>query len=481
MQAHHPFSLMSIAARWRARAGEQSGFTLIEVLATALIVVVIAAGVAEGLSAGAHFSGSQQHRSQADELAQQDQERLRGLSAKQLGGLATAQSQTITLGTTTFTVSSQANLLSTSSSTSCTTAGAGAVAYYRTTSTVSWHELTGNQSVIENSIITPPAGGSLLVAVVDQTSNPLSGATAQAIGASGNDNESGTTDNNGCVIFSGLSVDNFTVKVSDPGYVDINGNSPLTDTATVTSTGTARPSNNTEMIGLAGTVNAAFSSVPYATNSSTTPASSALTGQAASDLGWYGSGSSVSMTTSGTVASPSPTGSTTLSAGNLFPFYYTGPPGSYTNNYHVWSGACRFEELPASTGMLTINPGLVAAATIPEPDLALSVKSRTGSYVVPNDVKLTYTSTSGTSCTDVVTPQVNSSASPTSTNGVLLSPGVPFASQSTSSNPSASGLTGQVVICADYGSYRGTTSAMSLTNLTAPTPVTLSTTSSGAC
>ena len=479
MRAPRPSFSSLLATRLKAHASAQAGFTLIEVLATALIVIVISVGVAQGLSAGAHFSGSQEHRSQADELAQQDQERLRGLSSKQLSGIATAQTQTISLGATNFTVSSQASLLSTTATNACTTAGAGAVAYYRTVSTVSWHETTGTQSAMEDSIITPPAGGSLLVAVTDQTSTPLSGATAQAIGTSSTpDNESGTTDSNGCVIFAGLAVDNFNVKVSDPGYVDVNGNNPLTVTATVTSTGTARPSNNTEMIGQAGTLNAGFSTVPYVSNSSTVPASTPITGQAASDLGWYGAGGSTSMTTFGTVASASSTGSTTLSTNNLFPFYFAGPPAGYTNNYHVWSGACRYEELPSSTGMLTVNPGQVQGATIPEPALALSVKNHSGSYVLPADVKLTYTATSGASCTDVVTPQVNSSASPTSTNGVLQSLGVPYVSQT---GGSGSGQNGQVIVCADSGSYKGTTSAMSLTNLAAPTPLTISTTTSGSC
>jgi prepilin-type N-terminal cleavage/methylation domain-containing protein len=61
------------------RARAQDGFTLVEILVSSLIIVLIAAGVAQALIASTHFSGSQREHSQADQVAQQDQERMKGM------------------------------------------------------------------------------------------------------------------------------------------------------------------------------------------------------------------------------------------------------------------------------------------------------------------------------------------------------------------------------------------------------------------
>ncbi len=205
-------------------------------MASALIVVLISVAVAQGLISGAHLSGYQQHKTQADQVAQQDQERLRGMSSKQMDDLSTPQTYSVALGGTTYTVTSTANLLSTGGTNACTTAGGSAVAYYRTVSSVNWTAVNGGQSVTEDSVITPPISGSLLVPVKTETGAALPGATVTATGTSpaAHDQESGTTDNNGCVIMTGLKPDTYNVTVTDPGYVDYNGNSTLNDTATVT-------------------------------------------------------------------------------------------------------------------------------------------------------------------------------------------------------------------------------------------------------
>src|SRR5947209_17237596 len=109
----HPGNQATLVDRLAAGLSSPAGFTLIEIMATALVVILIAAGVAQGLVSGAHLSGFEQHRSQANAIAEQDQERLRGLSAKQLNGLSTAQSYTVPLNGTTYTVTSQATLEST--------------------------------------------------------------------------------------------------------------------------------------------------------------------------------------------------------------------------------------------------------------------------------------------------------------------------------------------------------------------------------
>ena len=66
--------------------------------------------------------------------------------------------------------------------------------------------------VKEQSVISPPAGGTILTQVVDQSGNSLSGVrvTAQPTNTGTSATSAATTDSNGCTIFSGLAVGDYT-------------------------------------------------------------------------------------------------------------------------------------------------------------------------------------------------------------------------------------------------------------------------------
>ena len=212
----------------RSRGFRSGGFTLIEVLVSALLTTLIAAAVAGALITNTDIIANQNSRSQAETLAEQDQERLKGLSAEQLDNLS--QTYNVTVGGTTYTISSQAYYLSTSNGQSCTTAR-GRLRH------LLQDDLDGHldESVqgktktlaTDESVITPPAGGSLLAQFHDQTASPLSGVT---LAATGPESDTGTSDTSGCVIFSALPTGTYNLTYTDIGYVDPNGNaSPLTD------------------------------------------------------------------------------------------------------------------------------------------------------------------------------------------------------------------------------------------------------------
>ena len=80
------FTSRLIPGRRRHMAND-GGFTLIEVLVTALIVVLLAGGTATALISTTHTSGDQRLRAEADALASQEQARLHGLSDEQLASL----------------------------------------------------------------------------------------------------------------------------------------------------------------------------------------------------------------------------------------------------------------------------------------------------------------------------------------------------------------------------------------------------------
>lgn len=415
----------------RRRAGSQAGFTIIEVLVSALLVILIASATAKALIATSGFSGDQRLSSQADALATQDQERLRGFSDQQLNQLdSQSTSRTETERTTTFTVTSSASYLSTTGNTGCTSSAA---AYYRITSTVSWAQSTGGSpgSITEQSILSRPVAGDLVVQTTDQTGSPLSGVAVQASGPSV---QSDTTDSNGCVLFAGLNPGAYTVKLTDAGYVDINANpSPLSESATVTATS---PATVAVRMGLAGSMLTSLTA--KTTAGASAPAE-------ADGVSWLGTGgSSGGMTAPATLPSSAAvvTGLTTTS---LFPFDVATIPASYTNNYTAWGGRCPGQEPPAPTDEFSVGPGVLnLSAPVQEPLVSvgnLSYKASSGgsaTAVKPADVKFSYSSGG---CTDSWTAALSTAGTIPST-GWLAYPGQPYA---------ASGLT----VCADYKNSSG--------------------------
>ncbi len=471
------------------RARSEAGFTLIEVLVTALLVGLIASAVAIGLIAATVASSNQRHRAQAGQVAEQDQQRLRGLSAEQLNGLN--QNRVVTLDGTAYQVNSTATFLNSSGTGSCGAPGAGAAAYFRVVSTVNWNANlvpgTGanrEPPVVAESVITPPAGGTLLAQVVDQTGAGLPGVS---VAASGPSYESGSTDSGGCTELAGLTAGSYTASFSDPGYVDPTGNPSPTSAATVTATGTSRPTSNPVTLGLAGSINANFTAAGAAGN---------LSGQVANAIAWFGNGTSSRM--SGDKTSPSACASqpatctapaTLIPAApnlvTLFPFEFTGP--SYSGNYQVWAGPCEQMEPPATVDKFTVAPGSSQTLSVQEPALEI-VGEVIGARVAPSSVSLSFHSTSGTSCNTTWYPAIASDAA-IDVNGVLASAGQPFATTATTgSTASASGYTGTYTVCVSAPvvgtTRRATVANVTNNNFTVPTVVTANVTGSspqGSC
>jgi hypothetical protein len=299
------------------------------------------------------------------------------------------------------------------------------------------------------------------------------------VAASGPESDAATSDGNGCTIFTGLESGNYNLTFTDNGYVDPNGNaSPLTDTATVASTGIATPSRGNPIeMGQGGGITGTF----YLAGTGTPG-----TPSAAPALSWYGSGGGYSMSD---FRKNDPTGTsnytslptTTVAAANqptvsppngLFPFASLNPT-SYTNNYQVWAGTCRAEQPPAGVNPASVTPGSTQTVQVYEPELYLTT-TRGGSSVTPTDVKITFTSGTGTACTDTWTPSISTIAGPSGSKVY----GLPYASSQTSgANSSSSGLTGSIKVCADYKSgtqyYPATSSAFTDDAFTTPTSLSL--------
>ena len=210
----------SLRARLRA---EESGFTIIEVMVSALLVVVLSVGVLKALDAAEASSGGNKARGVAANLAQQDQERLRAFRAKELSNARETRVRMV--GTVPYTIVSKSDWVSDASgSRSCSGASARAD-YMRINSTVTWPDMRAARPVETTSVVAAPNGsfgdeGSLGVQVLNRSGGGQSGV---AVTVSGPKNLSDSTDSNGCVFFGYLPEGNYTVTFSKPGHVDANG------------------------------------------------------------------------------------------------------------------------------------------------------------------------------------------------------------------------------------------------------------------
>ncbi|HXD67850.1 MAG TPA: carboxypeptidase regulatory-like domain-containing protein [Solirubrobacteraceae bacterium] len=456
------------------------GFTLIEVLVTALIVVLLGTATASALISTTHTSGDQRVRAEADALASQDQARLRGLSDNELANLTgLAASHPATVSGTTFTVASSSAFQDASGNSSCTST---AQDFYKTSTTVSWTEpyAQGTQSVSVDSMLSRPVVGILQTAVTDQTGAALPGVSvtaAPATGTTGLVGQSGQTDTAGCAVFTDMTAGSYNVTVSKPGYVDQTAVSAPSKPASVVATGT--PAGTAFVLGQAGGIAATF-------KSSSSSAAPTLGGEADA-LSYSGSG------TTGNVSAPTTmTNSVAATAfttpTSLFPWNTATPPAtpSYNNNYAVWAGKCSFQQYPNSGGstyqLTTVQPGIVSSPTVQEPMLSipsLTAKNSSGTSKTtqPNDIVLTYRSGS---CFDSYKATVATSANGVTgyggtapANGWLRNPGQPYA-------PS-----GTLTVCADSnasGSYKDGTATVGNTNMTAANAVgAIAMTTTGQC
>jgi prepilin-type N-terminal cleavage/methylation domain-containing protein len=369
------------ARRLRPLASEQSGFTLIEMIVTAALVAGIAGGVMAGMEASNRASADFRHRSEAEVLAQQDQERMRGESVAQLNGLN--QTRYVTLEGIQYRIVSTGQFISSSTGgTSCTDQKAD---YVRTKSEVYWEwtnrdpSLLGSQNnpLTEQSIISPPAGGSVVVQVNDDSSNPQSDVTVRLTGSGAG--YTAQTDANGCASFAGIPAEAYSVIASKPGWVEPTQSQPQAVSSVSATTADTRSVDLVYAQG--GAAQAAFNAKIGALQ---------VPGESPA-LSWKGGtmlGTGVAPTTATTTPSSSITTPMTL-----FPFHNG---GSTTDNYEVWAGRCTSDEVPNSGATapfvpkVTVDPGANGSTAQPVqlPAMLLNV-TFSGLPIKPTQVKLT--------------------------------------------------------------------------------------------
>ena len=168
------------------RAGrDQRGFALVEVLVSAVVLIIASAAFVTSFAATTRSTAQERHRARANDLAEQELERVRSLRIADLTTLnrtrymledgSTAASCPATATQTCYTITSKSQFLTETATTSTCASGTGSRDYLQLTSSV---DLDGNGAtppVTATTIVSPPSGslvpnsGSLLVASTTPT------------------------------------------------------------------------------------------------------------------------------------------------------------------------------------------------------------------------------------------------------------------------------------------------------------------------
>jgi Tfp pilus assembly protein PilV len=334
-----------------ALRSDESGFGLIEVLVSALLVVLVSSGVYLGLDAASATSGINKHRSVATYIAQQDQDRMRAMAVTELSNYRATSTQTV--GNVAFTINSAASWITDGTGAASCTSGSAQANYLRISSTVTWAGMTIKPVAIE-SVVAPPSGsfgtnqGSLAVQVRDRNG---AGVPGVSVSLSGPQAYADTTNAQGCVLWGYLPVGSYTVALSKAGYVDGQG--------------VAQPSKPVGVVGEA-TTTLAFD---YDAGGQAQAVYQTLTGAGGTPIA--ANGRSFTLVTSHQPVPLGPYGD-----GQPHSSFPSTPVFPYSDPYAAYAGSCAGAD-PNAYGQpqqfVTVAPGGATNVTLREPPVDLRV------------------------------------------------------------------------------------------------------------
>lgn len=213
---------------------DERGSVLIEVLVSAILLVITAVGVFGAFDAGTRSTAEQRHRAQADGLAQADLARLRTMRISDLSNLL--ETKVVTIDGTPYTIQSIASFEEDSTGTASCENGEPKADYIQIRSTVTWPSIGNRAPVVAQSLVAPPNGsisaesGSLAVQIVDAEDAGIEGVGLTGTGAGA---FNGVTGSNGCAIFGNLPDGEYTLAVSGPTLIDRDGKLPQAQSTSV--------------------------------------------------------------------------------------------------------------------------------------------------------------------------------------------------------------------------------------------------------
>ncbi len=397
------------ARRRRNPLAGETGDTLIEVLISALLVVLVIVATMTGLNSSNRATSADRARSQADALAQEDEDALRGEPTKKLTErVGHPGKHSIAENGTTYEITSNIESINDPTSTSSCSSTNPSANYLRTTSEVRWSAMGETKPVVENGIISPSPGSTLIVQTTE-VATPVQSATVEITGAESSTLE---TSISGCAIFAVLP-GTFNINVSKLGYVDENGYLKSSEDPTVTHSlylPAEQAAKQPYALGWAGKLNVKFTTIGH---EATPPEGDTFVA--------YNSGMTIPFREFGTLGEyvPLAESSKPLAAKTMFPF----PPSS---PYTVYAGTCPADMPPAAYANegVAVPRGGTVEASVAEPPINIKVMSGTGPGAA-TEGSVVENATGYTEDTGCSNAKRTFSSTP---KGELPHPGLPFGS-----------------------------------------------------
>ena len=360
-------------ARTRLRA--QSGFALIEVVVSAALLLVVAGGVLAGIEGPSQIAGKNETRSQASDLAQQDQERMRAMSFSSLVGYTATTP--VTVGNVTYSrYSSAVWIRDNNDPDSCQTqANSTTGDYLKITSRVT--PPVGGRPVQLDSLMAAPPGqsstkGTLAVQVTDQANQPVVNLPVSIAGAV---NMTVPTNSIGCAVFGLVDQGNYTVTFSRTGWVDPAAVNAVSLSTSVTANSTTIVPHQYAQ---SGRINVSVDTKVGAAAAVASPAKGVMIANSGIPAGWLLF-----------PAPASPAQGVSTFALDVFPF----PSG-----YGVWAGTCTAGD-PTKYGLSAVTasptPGGAVPVTVRQPSITVTAATSVpgfGTYPTQPNEHMVFTS-----------------------------------------------------------------------------------------
>lgn len=222
------------------------GFTMVEVMMSAVVLAIVAASAAAILIRTIGLTGEGRMRAQGANLAEREKEVSLGQGYDALPPGTT--SKTMSVDGQSFTVTRTISLLpGTSTANSCSAPDGSRLAYKKISVGVTWPTMPASVRPVQtDTVLAVPVGqvngtlGAVSVPVVDRDAIGVQGITV-ALSPVG---LTASTDKDGCAVFSNLSPGSYTAFVDTSGYVGTDNAQAQTITgATVTAGRLAKTSN----------------------------------------------------------------------------------------------------------------------------------------------------------------------------------------------------------------------------------------------
>ena len=360
--------LRMLPARLANRVGglrDERGSILLEALASMVLLAVLTLAVLQEVDGATASSGRNKARTVAAQLAEQDQERMRGMRFIDLSNYR--YSRAVPVDGVGYTVDSRTDWIrdATGATESCTNDTTQS-SYLRIRSTVT-SNIVGTQTrpVVIDSLLAPqvdtfgPDEGTLAVKLLDRDAQPLVGKNVTITGQSRT--LSDVTNSVGCAIFAYIPKGDYTVSLPAPGWVT---DKPIPTGKVIAGQVNVLSINYDQ----AATVTASFKTKLPADTAATTPV---VGWKLNADNAGFGG---IPATTAATPTAPA----AQITAPDLFPF---------KTNYSFYSGDCQgpapeeFNDPTKKTpayyathpGLQALNPGDNVALDVVQPAVTLKV------------------------------------------------------------------------------------------------------------